>query len=464
MPRLTFYGAARTVTGSMYLVETNGRRILLDCGLYQGKREEAFRRNRHFPFDPATITDVVLSHAHIDHSGNLPTLVRKGFSGTIHATHATRDLCAVMLLDSARIQEKDVEFVNRRRTRTGEPPFNPLYSTADAERTIDRFRGYDYHQAFEIGDVSVQYSDAGHILGSASVALTFNRDGTRKRLAFSGDVGRKNLPILRDPEPLEDVDWLICESTYGNRLHHPATEVEERVATVVRETYRRRGKIVVPAFSVGRTQEIVYTLHRLADAGRIPRLPIFVDSPLAANATDVFRKHPECYDEEALAFLHEGNDPFGFKQLQYTRTVEESMSLNGRTDPMVIISASGMCEHGRILHHLRNTIDNNRNTIMIVGFQADHTLGKKLVDRVPEVRIFGDVHQLRADVVVINAFSGHADYRELAEWYEPVGRGLAATYLVHGNQDACFAMAEHLKEYTRGELVVPTDGQSVALN
>ena len=464
MPRLTFYGAVRTVTGSMHLVETGNRRILLDCGLYQGRREEAFKRNRHFPFDPASVTDVVLSHAHIDHSGNLPTLVRKGFRGTIQATHATRDLCAVMLLDSAHIQEKDVEFVNRRRTRTGEPPFNPLYTMADAQRTIERFRGHGYHEEFQIGDATVEYSDAGHILGSASVTLGFDGNGGRKRLGFSGDVGRKDLPILRDPEPLRGINWLICESTYGNRLHHAATEVEGEVTQVVNETYRRRGKIIIPAFSVGRTQEIVYTLHRLADAGRIPRLPIYVDSPLAANATDVFRLHPECYDEETLAFLQEGNDPFGFKQLQYRRTVEESMSLNGRTDPMVVISASGMCEHGRILHHLRNTIEDSRNTVMIVGFQADHTLGKKLVDRLPEVRIFGEVHRVRASVVVINAFSAHADYREMAEWYEPIGAGLTTTYLVHGNEDACLAMAEHLKGHTRGELVVPTEGQSVVLS
>ena len=462
--RLTFYGAVRTVTGSMHLVESGNRRILLDCGLYQGRREEAFKRNRHFPFDPASITDVVLSHAHIDHSGNLPTLVRKGFTGRIHATHATRDLCAVMLLDSAHIQESEVQFVNRRRARKGEAPFNPLYTMADAYRAVDRFSSYGYHQPFAIGDVTVEYSDAGHILGSACVTLTLNGDGQKRRLAFSGDLGRKNLPILRDPEPLQGIDWLICESTYGNRLHHPATEVENRVAEVVNATYRQRGKLIIPAFSVGRTQEIVFTLHRLADEGRIPRLPIYVDSPLSANATDVFRMHPECYDEETLVYVHNDKDPFGFRQLQYTHTVEESIALNGRTDPMIIISASGMCETGRILHHLHNTIENSRNTVMIVGFQADHTLGKKLVDRLPEVRIFGDVHQVRANVVVINAFSGHADWSELAEWYESIGPGLRTTYLVHGNEDAIAGMADHLRERTQGEIVVPAQGQAFVVN
>jgi len=464
MTRLTFYGAVRTVTGSMHLLELDGRRILLDCGLYQGRREEAFQRNRHFPFDPATITDVVLSHAHIDHSGNLPTLVRKGFSGRIHATHATRDLCAVMLLDSAHIQEKDVEFVNKKRVRKGEVPFNPLYTMDDARRTIDLLTSYAYHQPFTIGEATFEFADAGHILGSALTTVTLDGNGTGRRLAFSGDLGRKNLPILRDPETLRDVDWLIVESTYGNRLHHPATEVEARVAETVNRTYDRSGKIIIPAFSVGRTQEIVYTFHRLADAGRIPRLPIYVDSPLSVNATEVFRTHPECYDRETLEYIRNGQDPFGFRQLQYVQSVEESMALNDRKDPMVIISASGMAENGRILHHLRNTIEDARNTVMIVGYQAEHTLGKKLVDKLPEVTIFGELHTRRADVVVINAFSAHADRDELTEWYDPLGPRLRATYVVHGDEESSLALAEHWKDHTPGRIVVPELRQTVTLD
>jgi len=464
MPKITFSGATRTVTGSMHLLETGGKRILLDCGLFQGKREEAFKRNRHFPFDPASITDVVLSHAHIDHSGNLPTLVRKGFTGRIHATHATRDLCAVMLLDSAHIQEKDVEFVNRKRARKGEEPFNPLYTMVDAHRTIDRFVSYGYHQPFAIGGTSIEFFDAGHILGSASVKITFRGRGAPSTLAFSGDVGRKNLPILRDPEPFDHADWLICESTYGARLHHPPSEVENRVAEVVNTTYRQRGKIIVPAFSVGRTQEIVYALNRLANASRIPRLPIYVDSPLSTNTTEVFRLHPECYDEETRQFLEEEGDPFGFSQLQYTRTVQESMALNSRTDPMIIISASGMCEAGRILHHLRNNIEDNRNTIMIVGFQAENTLGRRLVDGQREVRIFGEEHTVRANVVVIEAFSAHADWKEMQEWSAPVGASVKRTFLVHGDDEALAGMKTHLQPLTGGEITVCENGQSFELS
>lgn len=459
MTRLTFHGATRTVTGSMHLIETDSRKILLDCGLYQGRREEAFKRNRHFPFDPAEITDVVLSHAHIDHSGNLPTLYRKGFRGRIHATHATRDLCAVMLMDSAYIQEKEIEFVNKRRERKGLEPFNPLYTKKEAQSAIELFTGYSYHQQFKLDGAEVAFQDAGHILGSAVVKVRTG-GGT---IGYSGDIGRKDLPILRDPEPLGDVDWLICESTYGNRLHGPAAEVEEKVAQIVNRTYKARGKVIIPAFSVGRTQQIVYTLHRLADEDRIPPLPIYVDSPLSTNVTDVFRAHPECYDDETLDYFADSKDPFGFHRLEYVRSVEESMALNGRRDPMVIISASGMAETGRILHHLRNNIEDSRNTVLIVGFQAEHTLGRRLVEKAEEVRIFGEWHTRRANVEVINAFSAHADRDEITEWFRPSAEDVRQVFLVHGNEEASFALADHWKDVTSARIDVPEDGQSFEL-
>ncbi len=460
MASITFHGAARTVTGSMHLVETDNRRILLDCGLYQGRREEAFKRNRHFPFDPATITDVVLSHAHIDHTGNLPTLYRKGFRGNVHATYATRDLCSVMLLDSAFIQEKEIEFVNKRRERKGEPPFNPLYTRQEALNVMTHFVAHGYRRPFDIGNTVVEYRDAGHILGSASVTLKLDGIGT---LGFSGDVGRKDLPVLRDPVPFDDVDWLITESTYGNRLHHPAVEVEDEVADVVNRAVKHRGKVIVPAFSVGRTQEIVHTLHRLTEAKRIPEIPIYVDSPLSVNVTEVFRLHPECYDEETLEWVNDNKDPFGFGRLEYIRKVEDSIALNGRRDPMVIISASGMAENGRILHHLRNNIEDNRNIIMITGYQAEHTLGRRLVERAEEVRIFGETFRRAADVVVINAFSAHADRDELTEWFEPIAGTVKQVFLVHGEEESSNALAEFWATQTNAKISVPQSGQKVEL-
>ncbi len=450
--KITFHGAARTVTGSQHLVEVNGRQILLDCGLYQGKRQEAFERNRTLPFDTSKVDVMVLSHAHIDHSGNIPNLVKSGFKGDIYATFATRDLCAVMLLDSAHIQEGDVEFVNKKRQRNGEPPVQPLYTQEDATASLRNFHAISYDRQTEIiPGVTLTYVDAGHMLGSAIVILNSedhdaNRDVT---LVFSGDLGQPGLPILRDPTQVDRADVLIMESTYGDRLHGTYQDSEKELERVVVETYKRDGKLIIPSFAVGRTQEIVYALHKMSLAHKIPHMPIYVDSPLAVNVTSVFVHHPEAYDDETRQFIT-GNkgvtDPFGFADLHYTRSVDESKELNFLREPAVIISASGMAEAGRIQHHLANNIEDARNTILIAGYQAENTLGRRIQDKEPTVRIFGETYHLRAHVEVITGFSAHADRNGLLGWAGAIKKRPIRTFLVHGEDPALNALADGLRK------------------
>lgn len=463
--RISFLGAARTVTGSMHMLEVSGRKILLDCGLYQGPRKEAFERNRTFPFDPKSIEAVVLSHAHIDHSGNLPTLVRAGFRGEIHATFATRDLCGAMLPDSAHIHESELEHVNKRRAKQRKVLFEPLYTMADSLRTLTLFRGVGYERSFQVTpEVTATFFDAGHILGSAITQLDLREPGMAPRtLVFTGDLGRNGLPVLRNPTPLSRADLLIAESTYGGRLRHPEEDVAKELEDVLKRTAGRGGKVVIPAFAVGRTQEVVFLLHRLCEEGRIPDIPIYVDSPLAVNVTEIFRLHPECFDEETRGFWLNGNDPFGFRRLRYVRSVEESKSLNNLRVPCVIISASGMCEVGRILHHLINTVEDSRNTVLIVGFQAQGTLGKRLVDRERVVRILGEEYRRKAEVYVINGLSGHADRTGLLEWIGNVNGSLKRIFLVHGDPDQSEALARTLRETKSCPVEVPAPGTSVAL-
>ncbi len=454
MIKLTFHGAAGTVTGSQHLIEVNGKRLLLDCGLYQGKRKEAFERNRQLPFDPASLDAVVLSHAHIDHSGNLPTLAKHGFKGDITCTPATRDLCAAMLLDSAHIQEKDVEFVNRRRARQGQNLFEPLYTQPDALEVMRSFATLSYDRPREIlPGVHLTLIDAGHMLGSATVILDIEEQAERRqlRLVFSGDIGKKNAPIIRDPVPVRDgADVLIMESTYGNRLHPADEDTERELERIINDTYRRGGCIIIPAFAVGRTQTIVYSLHRLYNKRDIPAVPIFVDSPLATDVTSVFRLHQETYDEEMRQFLLTDDDqnPFGFQTLRYTRSVEESKALNFLREPAIIISASGMMENGRVLHHLRNRISDPRTTVIIVGWQAPDTLGRRLVEGAEKVRIFGEEIENRAHVETLLGFSGHADRNGLLEWAGAMEKKPARTFLVHGEPEAASALADALKAET----------------
>jgi len=462
--KITFWGGVRDVTGSKHLLEVNGKRILLECGLFQGHRAEAFERNRNLPFDPRGIDAVLLSHAHIDHSGNLPTLTNGGFGGEIHCTMATADLVSIMLRDSAHINLKDVEYVNKRNRRKGLPPVEPLYTVEDAENTLQYLVAHSYNRWFPVTEgVHALLRDAGHILGSAIVVLDVQEKGRHLRLGFSGDLGRKDLPILRDPVLVQDLDYLITESTYGNRLHEDIARVEEELAEIVDETHARRGKLIIPAFAVGRTQEVIYTLHRLSDSRRIPSLPIFVDSPLAIDATEIFRLHPECFDEETNEYLLREQDPFGFRGLHYLRTVDESKTLNDMEGPMIIISASGMCEAGRVLHHLKNNVEDPRNTVLIVSFQAEHTLDRRIADRRETVRIFGDDYRLRAQVKVMDSFSAHADREELLQWILHANSGLKGIYVVHGEEEESLALAEGIIALGLGKTVVPHRGETVTV-
>jgi metallo-beta-lactamase family protein len=446
---------------------------LLDCGEYQGRRQEAADRNRNFPFPCKDVSAVLLSHAHIDHSGNLPLLVKNGFRGPIYTSAATADLCRPMLADAASIQEHDAAFLNKRNQRRkslnvpGIPTdkiVEPLYTTEDAEATFPLFHPIALHTPTSVGPgVVYQSFEAGHILGSTCMLLELESNGERTRLGFTGDLGRRGLPIIRDPEPLPPVDYLIMESTYGNRVHEPIQSVAAKLAEIVNRTYKRGGKMIVPAFAVGRTQQLVLLLHELIDAKTIPRFPIFVDSPLAVNVTDVFRKHPELYDEEATAFLANHGDPFGFNLLTYVRDVEQSKALNDLRGPYMIVSASGMCEGGRVLHHLKNNIGDPRNTILLTGYQAEHTLGKKIEEQWDEVPIFGEPMPLRAEVQKLDALSGHADREELLAWMQPIAAGLKKVFLVHGESEQQTPLAAAIRERYRIEVFVPERGQSFGL-
>jgi metallo-beta-lactamase family protein len=460
--KVTFWGAARTVTGSMHHLEIAGKRYLLDCGLYQGRRKEAENRNRDLPFDARSLEAVVLSHAHIDHSGNLPSLVRNGFDGPIYTTPPTIDLCQAMLRDTAHIQESDTKFVNKRfdRRPNGREPVEPLYTMEDAEKTLPLLHPVKYHTPQRVGDgFAYQAYDAGHMLGSS--ALSADVEGLR--LIFSGDVGRANLPIIRDPESMPPADFLIMESTYGDRVHKPQGAIDDRLADIIARTAARGGRIIVPAFAVGRTQQLVVLLHELADQNRIRRIPIFVDSPLAVNVTDAFRKNADYFDTETSAYLNNGNDPFGFKMLTYIRDVSESKKLNNLRGPFVVISASGMCEAGRILHHLRNNIENPRNTVLITGFQAENTLGRKLVEKWPEVNIFGEPMRVRAEIASLLELSGHADQLELLDWLAPIAPGLKRIFLVHGEPPAQQALARLIEERYHVPVAIPGRGESFDL-
>jgi metallo-beta-lactamase family protein len=468
--KLTFWGAAGGVTGSMHLLESGGKRFLLDCGLNQGRRKDADRKNRELPFSGSSIDGVVLSHAHIDHSGNLPSLVKNGFSGPIYTTPATIDLCNWMLRDTAHIHEKDAEFLNKRLEKRKSKGLDngrvvPLYTMGDAERTLPLFRPVGYHTPQSLTpELTYESYDAGHILGSSCLVLQEDSGGSRVRLAFSGDVGRPNLPIIRDPEVMPPADYLIMESTYGGRLHKDVGHVVNKLRDVVIRTARRGGRIIVPAFAVGRTQQLVLLLHQLANQKEIPNIPIFVDSPLALNVTQVHRDHPECFDEETREYLRHGEDPFGFQRLQYIREAADSKRLNDLHGPFVVISASGMCEQGRILHHLRNNIEDPRNTVLITGFQAADTLGRKLVEKWVEVQIFGEPMRVRAEISSLDELSGHADQRELLQWIEPLARSLRKVFLVHGEPQQAETLAKLLHSTHGLEAVVAAPGQSFELN
>ena len=462
---ITFHGAAQTVTGSRHLISLNGHHLLLDCGLYQGRRKETYQRNLNFPFDPTDVDAVILSHAHIDHIGNLPNLVRQGYESPIHATYATTHLTDIMLRDSGHIQESDVEFLNKRRARRGKPPIEPLYTKEDAKQVAQYLVRQDYKYSFEpVPGVVATLVDAGHILGSAGVILELEEHGRRVRLMFSGDIGRLDLPILRDPVLPEDVDYLIMECTYGDRSHDPPDQAYEALQEVITRTVDREGKVIIPAFAVGRTQTLVYYLHQMIEKGDIPRIPVFVDSPLAINVTDIFRAHPECYDQEMLVFMQEQyGSAFGFDLLSYTRSVQESKAINMLDGPAVIISASGMAEVGRILHHLRNNIGDSRNTILITSWMAPHTLGRRLSEGQKRVKIFGEKHKVRAEVACINGLSAHGGQDYLLTYALATRNRVQQIFLVHGEPRAAMALTEKLAEVGLAQVHYPAIGDQVEI-
>ena len=455
--RINFHGAAQTVTGSQHLLEVNGHRLLLECGLYQGKRSETYSRNLKFPFDARSLDAVILSHAHIDHCGNLPNLVQDGYAGPIYAVPATVDLATIMMADSGRIQESDAEFVNRKRLARGEDPIEPLYTEADAQNAAGLFRGVEYEQAFEpVPGVTARFIEAGHILGSAAISLEIEENGRKIRFWFSGDIGRYKLPLLRDPVLPEDVDYLLMECTYGDKPHDDPSKAFQEFRDIVSRTIKRGGKVIIPAFAVGRTQELVYHLNMMMYADGLKPVPVFVDSPLAVNASNIFTRHPECFDDETRWFVRQARHPaLDFKMLTYVQSVEESKALNERKDPMIIISASGMAETGRILHHLKNNIENPLNTVCIVSWQAPHTLGRRLADREKQVKIFGEPYTVNAEIATIGGLSGHAGQDLLTKYALNTSRTVKKVFLVHGEAVPAAALTQKLLERGLREVYYP---------
>lgn len=465
-PELLFHGAAGEVTGSMHMVRVDGRWVALDCGLFQGRRAESEEKNRQWPMNPRQISAVVVSHAHTDHTGRLPMLVRDGFEGPIFCTPATRDLSAIMLPDSAHIQEEDVYYLNRRRQRKGLPPIEPLYGRDDALSAVRLMQTVGYGRWFEpVPGLLASYVEAGHMLGSAGIRLEFGkRNGATHSLYFTGDVGRSHTPILRDPAPFPACDSILCESTYGGRVNEQVADAKEQMLAIVTRTFARGGKVIVPAFSVGRTQTVVYFVHQWMLEGRIPRVPVFIDSPLAVNATEVFKLHPDCYDADAREFQRRNGDMLGGACCHYIRDVEESKELHRRKEPCIIISASGMCEAGRIRHHLKNNVTDARNTVLIPGYQAVNTQGRRLVDGVKTITLFHDEYPVRAEVVQIHGFSGHADQADLLRMLGALEGRTRRVMLVHGEPEQSSALAALLRTRNYGEVVVAQRGARIKLN
>lgn len=463
MIKLTFFGAAQTTTGSMHVVEANGMKILLDCGLFQGRRKEAFERNRNMQITPATIDAVVLSHAHIDHSGNLPTLARNGFRGKVYCTPATRDLCEIMLRDSAYLQARDLEYINKKRAQQGKNLFEPLYEQQDVDTIMRRFKPEPLKRLVDLGNgVSLVFHNAGHILGSALTQLDVkDSSGHSRRLLFTGDLGQPNQPILRDYDMPQGADILLIESTYADRDHPSSDDVKGRLKGFIEDIHQLKSRLIIPAFSVGRTQNILYTLNRLTEEGRMPSTPVYVDSPLSLKATQVYAKHRECYDEEASDILRQGIDPMKFPGLRFIETPDQSKALNDLPGPLIIIAASGMCEGGRVLHHLQRAVGDPRNIILIVGFQAEHTLGRRIVERQSPLKILGDEFELNARVHTINALSAHADRTALMRWFDGIkGTRLSRVFAVHGEPEKVAAMTELVKQHGVENVVAPVPGQT----
>ena len=468
---IQFYslGAAQEVTGSKHIIEINGKPIMIDCGAFQGKRAEADEKNRTFTIAADKLDTVVLTHAHYDHCGLLPVLTKNGFNGNIYATPATRDLANLIMMDSAHIQARDAEYLKKQAKKKGEK-FNwtPLYNDIDVAKTANQIVTISYNRPmFIANNVSLQFFDAGHILGSAFANITINDEGKETRILFSGDLGRNEKPIIRNPETkLPAPDYLVLESTYGNRLHEHVEEALDQLAFIVQRVIERRGKLIIPSFAIERTQELIYYFHLLVDEDRIPEIPIYVDSPMATNATSIFQVHPECYDERIHeAFLEHHKNPFGFNALSFISSVEESKALNKVPGPMIIISADGMCEFGRVVHHLANNISNANNTVLLVGYMAENTLGRRLMNGEKEVKIMDEYMKVKAAVENINAFSAHADYKETLAWLRKLDTSrLKKIFLVHGEKDAQEFLQNYLKENGFANIDIVKYGEVYDLN
>lgn len=458
--KLRFCGGVRTVTGSKHLVTSGKQKLLLECGLFQGHREEAEHTNRNLPFKAREVNWCVVSHAHIDHVGNIPNLVKYGFRGPIVMTKGTAALSRLLLMDAAKIQESDIKYLNKKRRETGEPAKAPVYTSADAEESLRYLEGVAYAKKRRMGNFSVVLHDAGHILGSALV----DAEVEGRRILFTGDLGRRKMPIIRDPVQVQEADYLIMEATYGNRLHGDYRKVDARLAEIVRRVHGRGGRIIIPAFAVERSQEIVYTLNRLRQAGQIPDIPVFVDSPLASHVTEVYRNYPQYYDEDALALLNGHQFLFDFPGLKYVESVEESKALNDFLKPCIIISASGMCEAGRVLHHLKHSVGDERNLVLLVSFQAEHTLGRRIAERQPGVKIYGEEYPLKAEVEVMDEFSAHADRDGLLGYVAGMNLPrLKKVFVVHSEIEAAQAMVEPLKALGVREVHIPELGEEYEL-
>lgn len=462
--KITFYGAARTVTGSKHLIKTaNHKQLLLDCGLFQSKGSENETLNRNFGFDPTAIDYMILSHAHTDHAGLIPRLVKEGFTGPIYCTDATKDLCAIMLADSAHIQENDVKYLNKRRLKKGQKLLEPIYELEDVTIALKQFVSVPYNEITTIDEgIRFHFTDAGHILGSACVNLEFDEPEGTKKVFFSGDVGRYHDIILRAPQEFPQADFIICESTYGNRLHETTTDAEDRLLSIVRSTcVDNGGKLIIPAFSLGRTQEIVYALDRMHTAGKMPHIPVYVDSPLAINATSIMRKHTESFNPEIKEYMKKDPNPFGYDDVHYIQDVEDSMELNESSEPCIIISASGMMEAGRIKHHIKNNIEHPNCTILIVGYVTPNSLGGKLKEGASEVKIFGETYQVKANIEVVDSYSAHADYNELVEFLSCQDPSkVKKVFLVHGESDAQDEFKAKLQGLGYDEVKTPEMGES----
>lgn len=462
--KIKFCGGAGRVTGSMHLVTSDRSSVILDCGIFYGRRDEYYQENSSFPFQPENIDACLLSHAHIDHCGNIPTLIKHGFRSKVHCTPSTRDLCRYMLPDSGYIQEEDIKYVNKINKRRGIPPHAPLYTKKDADKALKHFRALDYHKTLDVAkDMKVTFYEAGHILGSAVVVLEVEQPKRPLRIAYAVDLGRVGMPLLRNPEVPKDIDYLIMESTYGNKDHGELKDAEILLAETIAKTVDRGGKIIIPSFALERTQLIVYFISELIKRRLVKEIPIYVDGPLAVNLTRVFRDNWRYFDEDTQKAFRSDRDPLGYGNITYIRNVNDSKRLNDDPRPSIIISASGMCENGRILHHLKNNIENPKNAIVAIGYMARDTLGRRIVEMQGSVRIFGRPYELKAEVVIIDAFSSHADRQGLVDYAKECSKDIKKVFIVHGESEHSEALQNNLKKQTNLKSHIPAKGEVVSL-